>query len=90
MAFRPLAKPSEEEGKFELPVPSIIGAEDKRAASVAAFKGIQRSPRVRSLPERTRFARHTRTRDVPLPCPVQRQAFGGVWDGLSASLEKRC
>ena len=74
---------------LELPVPSIIGAEDKRAASVAAFKGIQRSPRGRQQMERARCAHHTHTRDVPPPYPVQRQAFGGDWDGLSARREKR-
>ena len=43
-------------GKFKPPVPSIMGAVDKRAASVAAFKGIQRSPRVRPRSQRSRCA----------------------------------
>ncbi|WP_216597732.1 hypothetical protein [Loktanella sp. 3ANDIMAR09] len=54
-------------------------AVDNRAASVAAFEGIQRSPRVRPLPERTRCAHHTHTASVLLPHPVQRQEDGGVW-----------
>jgi hypothetical protein len=54
---------------------------DNRAASVAAFKGIQRSPQGRQYVGRTRNAHHTHTRDVSPPYPVQRQAFGGRWAG---------
>lgn len=59
--------------------PSIIGAIDNRAAWVAAFKGIQRSPWVRQHLGRALSAHNTHTRDAPLPHPVQRQAFGGSW-----------
>jgi hypothetical protein len=62
--------------------PSIMGATDNRAASVAALLRIQRSPWVRQLLNGP--APHTiRTRGTePLPCPVVRQAFGGVSAGL--------
>lgn len=58
-----------------------MGAEDNRAAAVAAFKGIQQSPRVRHHLRQTHCAHHTHTKDVPPPCPVQRQAISGVWVG---------
>lgn len=58
-----------------------MGAIDNRAALVAAFKGIQRSPWGCPHLGRTRRAHHTHTRDVPPPCPVERQAFGGFWAG---------
>ena len=67
---------------FELSVQSIIGAVDNRAAAVAALLGIQRSPRVRPLPERTRTAHCTHVAYVPPPHPVQRQEDGGVWVGV--------
>jgi len=71
---------------FEPSVQSIIGAVDNRAAAVAALLGIQRSPRGRQDLGRTGSAHYTHTRNMPLPCPVQRQAFGGERDGLGASL----
>lgn len=59
--------------------PSIMGATDSRSASVAAFKGIQRPPRLRRLSRRARRAHNThRMRGAP-PYPAQRQAEGGVW-----------
>ncbi len=48
---------------------------------MAAFKGIQQSPRVRHRLGLTHCAHHTHTKDVPPPCPVQRQAIGGFWVG---------
>ena len=58
-----------------------MGAVENRAASVAAFKGIFRSPRGRQHLGQSRRAHHTHNRDVPPPRPVQRQAFGGNWAG---------
>jgi len=58
-----------------------MGAADRRAAAVAAFRGIQHSPRNRPLPERTRCAHHTHTASVLPPHPAQRQVDGGVWAG---------
>jgi hypothetical protein len=54
-----------------------------RAASVAALKGIQRSPRVRQNLGRSHRAHHTHTGGAPPPCPVHRQAFRGSWAGLA-------
>jgi hypothetical protein len=66
---------------FEPSVQSIIGAEDNRAAAVAALSGIQSSPQVRPLPEQTRFAHHTLTACVLPPHPAEIQEDGGVWAG---------
>ena len=48
---------------------------------MAAFKGIQQSPRVSHRLGLTHCAHHTHTKDVPPPFPVQRQAIGGFWVG---------
>lgn len=53
-----------------------------RAALVAAFKGIQRSPRARQNLGRTRVAPHTHTIRKAPPYPVQRQAIGGSYAGF--------
>ena len=62
--------------------PSIIGAEDRRSASVAAFKGIKWSPEGRSHSDRARVTYHMRSELIAPPCPLQRQASGGDWAGL--------
>jgi len=56
-----------------------MGAQDNRAVAVAAFWVIQRFPKGRTRSKRIHSAYHTHTRDVPLPCPAQRQAPGGSW-----------
>lgn len=53
-----------------------------RAALVAAFKGIQRSPRALRNLGRTRVAHHTHTMRNAPPYPVQRQAIGGSYAGF--------
>jgi hypothetical protein len=67
-----------------------MGAQDNRAAAVAAFKGIQRSPRVRQHFGRTRSAHHTHTTAVLKPHLLQRQENGGVWVGLTRKKGLRC
>lgn len=83
------AKPCQYIGKFELPVPSIIGAVEKRAACVAASTGIQTSPRGRRQLERTRGGHDTHTNDGLPPYPVQMQVDGGVWVGLPLDRGRR-
>lgn len=61
----------------------IIGAQDKRAACTAAFWGIEQSPYGRSYSKRTGSAHHTHRALVAPPCPMQRQAGGGDWIGLT-------
>jgi hypothetical protein len=50
-------------------LPSTIGAEDGRAAAVAAFRGIQRSPWGRQHSGRTHRVHHSHTMRDPPPCP---------------------
>ena len=72
---------------FEPSVQSIIGGRRDKARCLCgcvqgAFSNLLGT---RQHLGRTRSAHHTHTRDVPLPYPLQRQAFGGVLGRIEAS-----